>query len=412
MAGATDKLTVIALKKAGLGKHFDGGGLFLHVRAQGRYWRMKYTYAGKEKLLAFGVYPDVGLSEARKCREEARALLRKGVDPGLAKREHKQASKKSEEAAMNTFGVVAEEWFRTKMPSKAKTTQAKTRSILNNLVLPWIGSRPIADIEPKEVLDLLQRIETRGLNETAHRTKRLCSNVFCYAIATSRIKHDPTSNLRGALAPVVSKSHAAITDPSMMGELLRAIDGYTGSFVTCCALKLSPLLFVRPGELRQAEWTEFDLENGLWRIPADKMKMREEHLVPLPKQAIAILNELKPLTRQGRYVFPGERNLGRPMSENTVNAALRRMGFEKGTMTAHGFRAMASTRLNEMGRWSSDVIERQLAHAERNKVRAAYNRAQYLDKREDMMQAWADYLDELRELGKVVPFRRTAGGNV
>jgi integrase len=370
---------------------------------------MKYSYAGKEKLLAFGVYPQVSLSEARKCRDEAKASLRRGIDPGALKRNRKLATKQSAEATANTFCTIAEEWLQKNKPRFAATTLEKARSILNNQVLPWIGSRPIAEVEPPEVLSLLRRIEGRGLNETAHRTKRLCGRVFRYAIVTSRAKHDPTANLRGALAPVISRSRAAITNPAMVGELLRAIEGYSGSFVTCCALRLAPLVFVRPGELRQAEWCEFDFEEALWRIPAGKMKMREEHIVPLSRQAVAILQELRPLTGSGRYVFPCERNINRPMSENTVNAALRRMGFDREIMTAHGFRAMASTRLNEMGHWSPDVIERQLAHAEKNKVRAAYNRAQYLDKRKIMMQEWADYLDELRVSGKVVNFGQKAG---
>ncbi len=254
------------------------------------------------------------------------------------------------------------------------------------------------------MLKLLRRIEERGANETAHRTKQRCSQIFRYAIATGRTKSDPTSALRGALAPVISKGRAAITDPLKMGELLRAIDGYTGSFVVRSALKLAPFVFVRPGELRKAEWSEIDLEAAQWRIPAGKMKMREEHIVSLPIQAVALLRELHPLTERGQYVFPGERSVSRPMSENAVNAALRRMGFDKDTMTGHGFRAMASTRLNEMG-WASDVIERQLAHAERNKVRAAYNRAQYLEERARMMQAWADYLDGLRAGGKIVAMK-------
>jgi integrase len=254
------------------------------------------------------------------------------------------------------------------------------------------------------MLAVLRRIEARGAHETAHRTKQRAGQVFRYAIATGRAKHDPTADLKGALSPVSVKSRAAITDPAKVGELLRAIDGYTGGLVARCALKLAPLVFVRPGELRQAEWPEFDLDKAEWRIPAGKMKMREEHIVPLSPQAVAILRELHPLTSRGRFVFPGERSPTRPMSENTVNAALRRMGFDKDTMTGHGFRALASTRLNELG-WAPDVIERQLAHAERNKVRAAYNRAQYLTERRKMMQAWADYLDGLRAGGKVVAFK-------
>jgi integrase len=403
MASDTGTLTVLAVKAAALGKHFDGGGLFLHVNAVGRYWRMKYRHAGKEKLLSFGVYPEVGLSEARKRRDTARTILRAGGDPGAVKRERKVADKVS---AANTFDAIAFEWLKQQKPRMAAATLAKAKWTLDDLVSPWIGDRPIAEIDAPEILRVLRRIEERGAHETAHRTKQRCGQIFRYAIATGRAKHDPTGDLRGALAPVVSKSRAAITDPDKVGELLRAIDGYGGGLVARSALKLAPLVFVRPGELRHAEWAEFDLEGAVWRIPAGKMKMREEHIVPLPPQAVAILRELFPLTGRGDYVFPGERSTSRPMSENTVNAALRRMGFDKDTMTGHGFRALASTRLNEMG-WAPDVIERQLAHAERNKVRAAYNRAQYLGERRKMMTTWADYLDALRSsFGKVVALRK------
>ncbi|GLQ95143.1 integrase [Dyella acidisoli] len=408
MASDTGKLTVLAIKAAKPGKHFDGGGLYLHVQKGGRYWRMKYRHSGKEKLLALGVYPEVSLSEARQRRDAARALLRDGDDPGAMKRVRKVADKV---AASNTFDAIAAEWLKRQKPRMAEATFAKAKWTLDDLVSPWIGNRPIAEIDAPEMLRVLRRIEERGAHETAHRTKQRCSQIFRYAISTGRAKHDPTGDLRGALAPVVTKSRAAITDPQAVGELLRAIDGYGGGLVARSALKLAPLVFVRPGELRHAEWDEFDLDSAMWRIPAGKMKMREEHIVPLPSQAIAVLRELHPLTGRSRYVFPGERNASRPMSENTVNAALRRMGFDKNTMTGHGFRAMASTCLNEMG-WKPDVIERQLAHAERNKVRAAYNRAQYLDERKKMMQTWANYLDSLRDsVNKVVPMRKKAQGN-
>jgi integrase len=392
MASDSGKLTVLKVKAAQPGKHFDGGGLFLHVTDAGRYWRMKYRYAGKEKLLALGVYPEVGLSEARQRRDAARTVLRGGNDPALVKRDRKVANVL---AAGNTFAAIGEEWLKKQKSRMAEATYTKAVWTLSDLVNPWIGHRPVTEIDAPEMLKLLRRIEERGAHETAHRTKQRCAQIFRYAIATGRAKHDPTADLRGALAPVVSKSRAAITDPMKVGELLRAIDGYTGGLIAKSALRLAPLVFVRPGELRQAEWSEFDLDNALWRIPASKMKMRNEHIVPLPSQAVDILRELQPLTSRSRYVFPGERSASRPMSENTVNAALRRLGFDKDTMTGHGFRAMASTRLNEMG-WSPDVIERQLAHAERNKVRAAYNRAQYITERNKMMQAWGDYLDSLR----------------
>lgn len=406
MAAHTGKLTAVAIKAATPGKLFDGGGLYLDVRENGsRYWRMKYRFAGKERLLSFGVHPEVSLAEARTKRDAARAVLRNGQDPGAIKRAHKVASKV---AAANSFEAVGREWLAKQKPKLAASTYAKSEWMLVDNVFPWLGSRPVAEIDAPELLAVLRRIEARGAHETAHRTKEKCGQVFRYAIATGRASRDPSADLRGALAPIVRTSRAAVTDPTKMGDLLRALDGYSGQFATRCALRLAPLLFVRPGELRHAEWAEFDLDGALWRIPASKMKMREEHLVPLAPQAVEILGELEPLTGRGRYLFPSLRSPREPMSENTVNAALRRLGYDKDTMTGHGFRAMASTRLNEMG-WKEDVIERQLAHAERNKVRAAYNRAQYLAERKKMMAAWADYLDELRaSTGKLLAFKRKA----
>jgi integrase len=385
---------------------FDGGGLYLEVSpAGGKWWRLKYRYGGKEKRLSLGTYPDTGLADAREKRAAARRLLAAGVDPGEQRKAMKTAG---EERAANSFAVVAAEWLALQKSRMAIATLEKAQWTFDELLNPWIGNRPIAEIEAPELLKLLRRIEDRGAHETAHRTKQRAGQVFRYAIATSRAKHDPTADLRGALAPVVSTSRAAITDPVKVGDLLRAIDTYQGSLVTKCALRLAPLVFVRPGELRKAEWAEIDLDGAQWRIPAARMKMREEHVVPLAPQAVAILRELHPLTGRGQYVFPSYRGKARMMSENTVNAALRYMGFDKDTMTGHGFRAMASTRLNEMG-WPPDVIERQLAHAERNKVRAAYNRAQYLDERTRMMHAWAEYLDGLRAGADVVPIKRKAG---
>jgi integrase len=384
---------------------FDGGGLYLELSpAGGKWWRLKYRFGGKEKRLSLGTYPDTGLADARDKRDAARKLLAAGVDPGEQRKAVKAAG---EERAANSFAVIAAEWLALQKPRMAAATLEKAEWTFDELVNPWIGSRPITAIDASEVLKLLRRIEERGAHETAHRTKQRCGQVFRYAISTRRVKHDPTADLRGALAPVVSTSRAAITDPAKVGELLRAIGTYQGSLVTKCALRLAPLVFVRPGELRKAEWSEIDLDAAQWRIPAARMKMRDEHIVPLASQAVAILRELHPLTGHGQYVFPSYRGKARTMSENTVNAALRYMGFDKDTMTGHGFRAMASTRLNEMG-WAPDVIERQLAHAERNKVRAAYNRAQYLDERTRMMQAWADYLDGLRAGGKVIAIKRKA----
>jgi integrase len=385
---------------------FDGGGMYLEVSpAGGKWWRLKYRYGGKEKRLSLGTYPDTGLADAREKRDAARRLLAAGVDPSEQRKAVKAAG---EQRAANSFAVIAAEWLALQKKRMAAATLGKAQWTFDELLNPWIGNRPIAEIEAPELLKLLRRIEGRGAHETAHRTKQRAGQVFRYAIATGRAKHDPTADLRGALAPVVSTSRAAITDPVKVGDLLRAIGTYQGSLVTKCALRLAPLVFVRPGELRKAEWTEIDLDGAQWRIPAAKMKMREEHIVPLAPQAVAILRELHPLTGRGQYVFPSYRGKARTMSENTVNAALRYMGFDKDTMTGHGFRAMASTRLNEMG-WAPDVIERQLAHAERNKVRAAYNRAQYVDERTRMMQAWAEYLDGLRAGADVVPIKRKAG---
>ena len=332
-------------------------------------------------------------------------MIGEGGDPSAIRRTTKVTAVL---ATANTFQAVADEWLAQHKARMAPATYNKAVWMLGDLVYPWLGRRPISDIEAPELLAVLRRIEARGAHTTAHRTKQRCGQVFRYAIATGRAKRDPSADLRGALAPLNPTARAAITDPLKVGELLRAIDGYSSTFPVICALRLAPMLFVRPGELRHAEWAEFDLDQSLWRIPAEKMKMRDEHLVPLPAQAVEILRDLLPLTGPDGFLFPGERSASRPMSENTVNAALSRLGYDKDTMTGHGFRAMASTRLNELG-WSPDVIERQLAHAERNKVRAAYNRAQYLPERQLMMQAWADYLDSLKAGGSVIAFRSKSG---
>lgn len=401
-------MTATAIRNAKPGdklrRLFDGRGLYLEITPSGaRYWRLKYRHAGKEKRLALGVYPAVSLAKAREKREEARAVLSEGRDPAAERKARKARALLS---AATTFEGVAREWLATQKKKLAAVTYAKAESTLTANVFPWIGATPIAEIEAPDLLAVLKRVEARGANETAHRLKARVGQVFRYAIAHGTATRDPSADLRGALVPVVSRSHAAITDPDKVADLLRALDSYQGQLVTRSALRLAPLLFVRPGELRRAEWAQIDLDAGEWRIPAHKMKMREAHVVPLPTQAVAILRELQPLTGRGRYVFPGLRTSGEPMSENTVNAALRRLGYDKTTMTGHGFRAMASTRLNELG-WAPDVIERQLAHAERNKVRAAYNRAQYMAERRTMMQAWADYLDGLRAGGKVIAFKRS-----
>lgn len=385
-------------------KYADEKGMYLLVNQTGKYWRLDYRYANKRKTLAIGVYPTVTLKDAREKRDEARRLLAEDIDPG----EHRKVTKASKVLqAENSFEAVAREWF-TKF--KPTWTDGHAERIIRRLerdIFPWLGGRPIADIEAPELLTNLQRIERRGAIETAHRAMQNTSQIFRYAIATGRAKYNPAADLTGALAPTIKTSFPTITDPTKIAELLRAIDGYQGTLATQCALKLAPLVFVRPGELRQAEWCEVDLENALWVIPAARMKMREKHVVPLSRQAVAILSELKPLTGNGRYVFPGARSNGRPMSENTVNAALRRLGYDKDTMTGHGFRHMASTLLNEQG-WNRDAIERQMAHAERNSIRATYNYAEYLPERHRMMQSWADYLEALKNGAKITPLFKTA----
>ncbi|MES9826550.1 MAG: integrase arm-type DNA-binding domain-containing protein [Candidatus Thiodiazotropha endolucinida] len=383
-------------------KLFDGGGLFLMVNPKGsRYWRLKYRFQGKEKLLALGVYPDVSLKTARDRRDAARTQIADGIDPSEVRKATKAAQSEAD-----SFEAVAREWWGQREPNWSKTHSSRIILRLNKDVFPWIGKRTIGEITAPELLTVLRRIENRGAVETAHRIHQSCGQVFRYAVATGRAERDPSADLKGALPPTRQKHHASITDPKKIGELLRTIEGYEGSFVTRCALQLASLTFVRPGELRHAEWSEIDIDKAEWRIPAEKMKMNVVHIVPLSRQSQSVLREIQPLTGHGKYVFPGVRSLKRPMSENTVNAALRRLGYTKEEMTGHGFRSMASTILNEQG-WHRDAIERQLAHAERNSVRAAYNYAEHLQERIRMMQAWADNLDSLKQGAIVLPLRKT-----
>jgi integrase len=386
-------------------KLYDERGLYLLVQPNGsRWWRFKYCFAGRERLLSVGVFPDVTLKQARQRRDDARALVANGVDPS----EHRQATRDQQVIALaNSFELIASEWLLKHGARWAPGHAEKITSRLKRDVFPWIGAKPVSAITAPELLRLFRRVEDRGAIETAHRAKQNCGQVFRYAIATGRAERDPTADLKGALMPVVERHYATITNPKHVGALLRAINGYEGSFVTRCALQLAPLLFVRPGELRQAEWAEFDLNAAEWRIPAAKMKMRAQHIVPLSRQAVELLSELKPLTGRGNYVFPGAHHRDRPMSENTLIGALRRLGYAKGEMTAHGFRSIASTMLNELG-WRADAIERQLAHGERDAVRAAYNYAEHLQERRQMMQAWADHLDSLRANRAVVTDIRAA----
>ena len=370
----------------------DEKGLYLLVKKAGKYFRLDYRFGGKRKTLALGVYPDVKLAEARGKRDSARKLIVNGVDPVQYK---KEAKAMQNEEVVNSFEVVAREWFTRK---KHIWTEGHAKKIIRSLdlnIFPWLGQKEVASISAPELLTVLRRIEDRGALDTAHRVKQICGQIFRYAVATGRAERDSSADLRGALPPTKQKHMATITDPKKIGELLRVIDGYEGHLITRCALRLAPLVFVRPGELRHAEWEEVNFEQAEWKIPAEKMKMRATHIVPISDQAASILREIKPLTGHGRYVFPSLRSAERPMSNNTISAALRRMGYAKEEMSGHGFRSMASTLLHEQG-WPTDVIERQLAHAETNKVKAAYNHAQHLPERRRMMQSWADYLAQLK----------------
>lgn len=387
-------------------KLFDEKGLFLLVSpAGGKWWRFKYRFGGKEKLLSLGTYPDIGLKDARQRRDDARRLLADAIDPGENRKARKQART---DLAANSFEVIAREWF---AKFESTWTQGHSDKIIQRLerdIFPKIGDRPITEVKAPDLLACLRKIEERGALETAHRALQNCGQVFRYAIATGRAERDITADLRGALPPVRPTHHAAITDPKATGELLRAIDGYRGSLVTQCALRLAPLVFVRPGELRQAEWAEIDLDKGEWNIPAERMKMREPHLVPLSAQAVAILREIHPLTGHGRYVFPSARTGERPMSNNAILAALRRMGYSKDEMSGHGFRAMARTILDEVLGVRPDFIDHQLAHAVRDPNGRAYNRTAHLDERRKMMQQWSDYLDKLKAGAEVIPLHGNA----
>jgi len=379
----------------------DGAGLHLLVAPTGaRLWRLAYRFAGKQKTLALGAYPSVTLADARSARDAARKLLSAGSDPSVQRKLDKQS-------ASITFRLIGGELLeKLKREGRAPRTLAKTQWLLD-FAFAAFGDRPIVHIAAPEILLALRRVEARGKYESARRLRSTCGMVFRYAIATGRAERDPTADLRGALTAPSVNHRAAILEPEAVGALLRAIDGFEGYKATAMALRLAPLVFVRPGELRHAEWKEFDFGNAEWRIPAAKMKMRRPHRVPLSGQVLDILKEIEPITSYSRWLFPSVRSAMRPISENTLNAALRRLGYRSDEMSAHGFRSMAATRLSEMGRWSPDAIERQLAHQEQNAVRRAYTHgAEYWAERVAMMQAWADYLDELKLTGKVIPMRR------
>jgi len=387
----------------------DAGGLFLLIQPTGgKLWRLKYRIDGKEKKLGLGTYPDVSLSEARKRRDAAKSELAAGKDPGIEK-----VRRKTQEriAAGNNFALVADEFIekRTK-EGWSESTIGKAHFFLTYLN-PVIGKIPVTEIGPTDLLPIFKRAEAKGNLETARRLLQFSSQVFRYAVATTRLGSDPTRDLRGALTAPKAKHYSAIVEPTRVGELLRAIDGYEGNHLTLFALKLSPHVFVRPGELRSALWSEIDFENAVWTIPAAKMKMRKPHHVPLSRQALELLSALRELaSERATLIFPSIRSSARPMSENTVNAALRRLGFTSDEMTAHGFRAMASTLLNESGKWHPDAIERALAHQDSDNVRAAYHRGAHWKERVDMAQWWSDYLDTLRQGAALLKFPSLKAG--
>lgn len=402
-------LTDVAIRNAKPGakaiKLADGNGMFLLVTpAGGKLWRLKFRIDGREKLLAIGAYPEIGLGEARRRREEARELIALGKDPS---REKQREKVRARVLAADTFKAICDEYCEKRRRDGAKGWAAATAirsEYLLSLVCGSIGKLPIGEIEPADVLTAIRRIEGKGKLESARRSLQLAGAVFRYAVATARLSSDPTRDLRGALTAPTVTHYGAITEAKKVGQLLRAIDDYEGSGITKLALQIAPHVFVRPGELRHAEWSEVDLDGGLWIIPAGKMKMRKAHHIPLSRQAVDLFREVNAITGPAGFVFPSIRTRARPMSENTVNAGLRRLGYSTDEMTAHGFRAMASTLLNESGKWNPDAIERALAHGDTDKVRAAYHRGAHWNERVEMAQWWSNYLDQLRKGADIVAF--------
>ncbi len=393
-------------------KLFDGGGLFLLISPSGgKLWNLKYRYEGHERKISLGAFPALSLAEARRKRDEIKARMAHGIDPAVARK-----TEKVSQSGEGSFEYVAREWHKKFSPTWSASHGTKLFRRLELYVFPWVGSRPVGEITGPELLNsVLRRIEERGHRETAHRALQICGQVFRYAVQTGRAERDPSVDLRGAIPPPNAKHFASITDPEKIGLLMQAIRNYSGSFITRSAMMLATLVFLRPGEVRKAEWSEFNIENAEWRIPIARMKrtkkekdanITEVHIVPLARQAIAILQELYPLSGRGRFLFPGLRSQDRPISDATLINALRRMGYTGEEMTVHGFRHMASTLLHELG-FPSHLIEKQLSHADRNRIRAVYNYAEYLPDRRKMMQAWADYLDKLAagEGKKIIPFR-------
>ncbi len=383
-------------------KLFDERGLYLEVSPSGgKWWRLKYRFDNKEKRISLGVYPDVSLKDARDRRDEARKLLANGVDPS----ENRKAIKSTRmDRAANSFEVVGREWFAKYSPTWASNHGDRIIRRFERDIFPWIGSKPIAEITAPELLAVIRRIESRGALETAHRALGNCGQVFRYAVATGRAERDPSGDLRGALPPVKGTHFAATTEPKRVAEILRAMDGYEGTLTVRCALRLAPLIFVRPGELRNAEWANIDFEAAEWRYTVTKTNT--PHIVPLSRQAIEILRELQPLTGRSRFVFPSARSYSRPMSDNAILAAMRRLGIDKEEMSGHGFRAVARTILDEVLGVRPDFIEHQLAHAVRDPNGRAYNRTAHLPERRKMMQQWADYLDRLKAGAEIISIHR------
>ncbi|HEY3700457.1 MAG TPA: integrase arm-type DNA-binding domain-containing protein [Spongiibacteraceae bacterium] len=405
MGKATNKLTDAEIKNAKPKerpyKLSDGGGLYLLIEANGnKYWRLAYRFGGKQKVLALGVYPDVTAKEARNStepnrfgRDQAKALIVRGVDPAL---QRKVAKATKSESAANSFEAVGLEWFAKQSPIWSEAHTTKTLWMLEKNLFPYLGARPVSEILPLELLATLRRIESRGAYDTAKRARQVAGQIFRYAVATGRAERDPSQDLRGALTATTKNHFPAVTDPKAVGPLLNALEAYQGTPIVRAAIRLAPLTFVRPGELRNARWGEVDLEAAEWRIPAERMKARQPHIVPLSEQAVAILKELHSLTGRGEYIFPSARSPRRPMSDNAVLAAMRRMGIDKEEMCGHGFRAMARTILDEVLNYRVDWIEHQLAHAVKDANGRAYNRTAHLKERKKMMQGWADYLDSLK----------------
>ncbi|MBC8752138.1 MULTISPECIES: tyrosine-type recombinase/integrase [Paraburkholderia] len=384
----------------------DGGGMYLEIAPSGgKYWRLKYRFGGRERRLALGVYPDVSLAAARRKRSAAREQLAAGIDPSDVKKADKRAARLN---ANNSFEGVARDWLEERKSVVQIGQHEKTLARLQNDVFPWLGKRPITEVDAPEILVVLKRIDSRGARYSAHRVRSEISRVFRYAIKEGKAKSDPAKDLIGAIPPPIEKHFAALTEPAKVAEMLRAFDGFSGTFPVLCALKLAPMLFVRPGELRRAEWTQFDLDKGEWRYLVTKT--RTQHLVPLATQAVALLRELQALTGKGRFVFPGARSTLRPMSEAAINAALRRLGYDTRTeITGHGFRAMARTILHEELEQKPEVIEHQLAHAVPDNLGSAYNRTKFIRERRVMMQLWADYLDKLKAGAKIIRIGGVAG---